>query len=81
MTGNISYDSANHEHMTRLRAERIEGGEGRNYRLTYRLRDASGNETSAVATVFVPATRAGLDPRRFGIRLEPIEGVTPINLP
>jgi len=37
-----------------LRAERSGGGSGRTYEMTYRARDASGNQTTALATVRVP---------------------------
>lgn len=38
----------------KLRAERSGLGEGRTYTITYEVRDASGNVTTATATVFVP---------------------------
>jgi hypothetical protein len=37
-----------------LRAERNGGGNGRVYRITFRVRDASGNTTTVTATVVVP---------------------------
>ena len=38
----------------RLRAERVAGGPGRNYVLTYQALDASGNTVSTIAVVTVP---------------------------
>jgi hypothetical protein len=37
-----------------LRAERTGGGSGRTYKITYSATDASGNKTTATATVVVP---------------------------
>jgi uncharacterized membrane protein len=45
-----------------LRAERIDGGPGRTYTLTYRVTDAAGNANEASIFVRVPATRYGVDP-------------------
>ncbi len=42
----------------RLRAERQGGGTGRIYTLTYRAKDASGNETTRAAEVSVPNSQA-----------------------
>jgi len=47
-----------------LRAERIAGGPGRTYTLTYRVTDAAGHETTKTTTVKVPATKSGIDPSR-----------------
>ena len=42
-----------------LRAERAGTGSGREYRLTLTCRDASGNESTAPASVFVPKSAGG----------------------
>jgi len=59
--GNTSNDiviGANCKSM-QLRAERNGGGNGRVYTITFRVRDASGNERTATAQVYVPKNNNG----------------------
>ena len=56
-----------------LRAERNGNGDGRIYELVYRVRDASGNESSATAHVVVPHDMSDFNSSLWsGARTEPI---------